>query len=177
VVIGHLGSQIKDYFVREGIPARFVEQHERKGTGHALLQARPFAQDHFLVLGADNLWKSQDLREMAGKRLAIAGFSVDHPERYGVLEIKDGHLLSIIEKPERPPSRFINTALYSLTRDIFPLLEQLRPSPRGELELTDAVTALAKRHPVLVHTASFWIDLGRPEDIAGVEACAGSLAT
>ncbi|MFH1133873.1 MAG: sugar phosphate nucleotidyltransferase [Nanoarchaeota archaeon] len=176
VVVGYLGETVNAFFKGQGIAAEFIEQREQLGTGHALLQAKDaLGTMNFLVMGADNLWSPEDIKSM----LVDDGFSYvaaiesGHPERYGVLVTDDDYLQQIVEKPVHPPSSLINTGLYKFTPVIFPALENVKPSSRGEIELTDAITSLASLRMVKVKRVASWLDLGRPEDIPLIEGKVG----
>jgi bifunctional UDP-N-acetylglucosamine pyrophosphorylase/glucosamine-1-phosphate N-acetyltransferase len=126
-----------------------------------------------VAVNGDNLYSSQDLSALfkLSPGSAVAGVTHDNPERYGVLVENKGTLMQIIEKPANPPSRLVNTGLYALSSAVWQLLPRVGVSPRGEYELTDAVSLLAAQEPVRVFPiADYWLDFGRPEDIPKVEA-------
>ncbi|MBU0980864.1 MAG: NTP transferase domain-containing protein [Nanoarchaeota archaeon] len=176
VVIGHLGEQIKDFFAEESIDAEFIEQDKPGGTAEAVLLAEKHVKGGFIVVGADNLWSPDDMRLMLidDRFMYMAAKEVDNPGKYGVLQVDGERLLKILEKPKHPPSNLINTGLYKLTKEIFPALKGLKPSPRGELELTDALTALAAKNKVKIKVLhDYWLDLGQPSDIPEIEAFLG----
>ena len=97
----------------------------------------------------------------------IAGLKHDHPEKYGVLiEDGDDFLEKIIEKPKEFVGDLVNTSLYKFTPDIFEKVFQIEKSPRGEYEITDAISLLAKEKKVKIKKIdNFWMDFGRPEDV------------
>ncbi len=160
IVVGYMGEKIKEEVERAGYRARFVEQRERNGTGHALLQAEKYAKEEFLVVYGDVLLSREVEKVIAAGANAIAGFEVEDPWNYGVIAEKNGRLVSIVEKPEkgREPSRLINAGIYFLSRDVFSLLEEVKPSPRGEIELTDAVSMMDER----VVRLEEWQEIGKP---------------
>ena len=92
------------------------------------------------------------------------------PEKYGVL-IEDGRILKkIVEKPKSFVGNLVNVGLYKFTKDIFKVLDNLKKSERGEYELTDAISFLAKKGKVKVITLKdYWLDLGGLDDIPNVE--------
>ncbi|MEK7497173.1 MAG: sugar phosphate nucleotidyltransferase [Patescibacteria group bacterium] len=125
-----------------------------------------------LVVSGDNLYSASDLKKMGGEGSAVAGFPHKNPERFGVLVPKGDNILDyIVEKPEVPPSDLVNCGLYHFSKNIWPILSQVKISPRGEYELTDAVSRLAKQEEVeIVRVEDYWLDFGRPEDVAVVES-------
>ena len=97
----------------------------------------------------------------------IAGLKNDHPENFGVLiEDGDDFLEKIIEKPKEFVGNLVNTSLYKFTPEIFEKVLQIKKSPRGEYEITDAISLLAKEKKVKIKKIdNFWMDFGRPEDV------------
>ncbi len=125
-------------------------------------------EESFISLCGDNFYSVNDLKAMnvEDEFTYVAGLQHDHPERYGVLSEKDGFLQGIIEKPTEPVGNLINTSLYKFTPEIFEKVFSLEKSPRGEYEITDAVSALAKEKKVKVkQMQDFWMDFGKPEDV------------
>ena len=172
VVVGYKKEKIFQFLGGYEFKAQTVEQKEQLGTGHALLQAKEFCgQDDFILLGGDNLWSLEDLQALdkKSKYNFVCGREVEHPEKYGVLVQKNGFLQEIVEKPDKFVGNLINTGLYKFKPEIFSALSRIKPSSRGELELTDAVSLLAREKKVKVLKAQEWIDLGSRSDIPLVE--------
>ncbi len=156
----------------------WVNQPVPRGTGDAVAHARHFASDdYFFVAAGDNVFLGDNvprkLLELHGKlgSAVMAGKRVENPRRYGVIvgrEVADGvlRLERIIEKPQEPPSDLVNVSLYLLSPAIFDALEECKPSPRGEIELTDAVQMLVEwGEDVYVYDVGdvHWVDVGTPE--------------
>ncbi len=181
LVIGHQ-AQAAYQFVeayRKRYPVHVVNQFERVGSERygtlmPLLSVAPELQGQPVVaVNGDNLYSSHDLSDFFKlvSGCAVAGVEHEHPERYGVLVHESGILKQIIEKPTSPPSRLVNTGLYGFSSAMWQVLPEVGLSPRGEYELTDAVSLLARQEPVRVFPiADYWLDFGRPEDIPKVEA-------
>lgn len=128
-----------------GVTFTYATQEEPKGLAQAFL----IGADHIgdsdvcMVLG-DNLFHGHGLSEVLQREVAVLdgctlfGHGVRDPERYGVAEIDDdGRILSIEEKPARPRSNLAVTGLYMYSGDVVELAAQVKPSARGELEITD----------------------------------------
>ena len=100
----------------------------------------------------------------------IATIKHSNPERYGVI-IKQGDMLKrIVEKPKSFVGNLINTGLYKFTPDIFDALRVIKKSERGEYELTDAVTMIARKRSVkVIELRDFWLELGSISDIKAIE--------
>jgi dTDP-glucose pyrophosphorylase len=124
-------------------------------------------------VNGDNLYSPNDIRALLieDEFTYVAGLKHEHPERYGVLVTQpDGRLARIVEKPTEYVGDLINTSLYKFTSNVFPIVKGLERSPRGEFEITDAVSALASQGQVRVHMLrDYWKDFGRPEDIEVME--------
>jgi dTDP-glucose pyrophosphorylase len=100
----------------------------------------------------------------------VAGLKNDHPESFGVL-IEDGEFLKeIIEKPKEFVGDLINISLYKFTPQIFEKVFKIEKSQRGEYEVTDAISLLAKEKKVKIKKIKdFWMDFGKPEDVEKFE--------
>ena len=175
IVAGYRIDLFRKFLEEYHFQARLLNQYEilgdkqkEYGTLCPLKCVKGIAQKNFLVVYGDNLYSVRDLKafNIADDYDYVAGFESNHPERYGVLHLEDGFLKEIIEKPKKFVGRLINTGLYKFTQDIFRVIPEVKPSPRGEYELTDAVNILAKTKRVKVKKLKdYWIDFGRPGDI------------
>ena len=86
---------------------------------------------------------------------------VEDPERFGVAEIKDGRLISVEEKPAKPKSSYIVTGIYMYDRQIFDIVRTLKPSHRGELEITDVNNAYIRKGQMSYDILDgWWTDAG-----------------
>lgn len=174
IIVGYKAEMIEEFLKNSEYNAHLIHQPEPQGTGQALILARTFTdQSPFVAMGGDNLWSEADLASI-GKDdgfCYISAIEVDNPSKFGVLEVSGGFLKRIHEKPEVPPGNLINTGLYKFTSDIYDELEQIKPSERGELELTDAITSLAAQKKVKVEVVKdYWLDLGCLDDLPKVSA-------
>lgn len=147
---------------------------ERYGTACPLLACADLIQgDRFVYTMGDHLISASDLRQMqqSTRDLLVAVTEHDEPERFGVIEYTDERTIArIVEKPAHPKSHDVSVGLYTLARSIFPLLNDLPTSARGEYEITDAINQLAATELVrAVQLHDHWMDLGRPEDMAALE--------
>jgi len=125
--------------------------------------------ENFISLCGDNFYTVEDLKLMNidDDYNYVAGVPNDHPEKFGVL-IEDGadFLEEIIEKPKIFSGNLINTSLYKFTPEILEKVFQIEKSLRGEYEITDAISLLAKEKKVKVKRINdFWMDFGNPSDI------------
>jgi len=128
--------------------------------------------ENFIYLYGDNLFSVQDLKTMNidDEFCYVAGLKHENPEKYGVL-IKDGKdfLEKIIEKPKEFVGDLINAGIYKFTPEVFDKLPLIKKSPRGEYEITDAISLLAKEKKVKIkEIKDYWLDFGNPDDIKKV---------
>jgi glucose-1-phosphate thymidylyltransferase len=159
-----------------GVAFSYVEQPEPKGLAQAFLLDKSFLanQPTCLILGDNILYGAgirTQVRQCAGLTdgAVIFGYPVRDPERYGVVEFdKTGKAISLEEKPEKPKSHFAVPGLYFYDRDVVTVAENLRPSPRGELEITDLNREYLKRGKLRVELWSrgvAWLDAGTHESL------------
>jgi len=132
-----------------GMKLSYVEQKIAMGTAHAVLQAKGKFKGKFLVGSTDVivpplLWKKLALEK--GFDAVVALREEKEPERFGVALVSGKKLNCIVEKPkEGIGSNLVNTGCYAFSQKIFPALEAVKISERGEFELTDAINALAAK--------------------------------
>jgi len=159
-----------------GVTFSYAEQPSPNGLAEAFIIGADFIADDdvALVLG-DNIFYGQGfsgrLRSAAAMLdgCTLFGYPVKDPERYGVGEIDDsGRLLSIEEKPSKPRSNRAITGLYFYDNDVVEIARSLKPSPRGELEITDVnVTYLRRERATLVDLGRgfAWLDTGTHDSL------------
>lgn len=159
-----------------GIEIQYAEQPRPEGLAQAFLIGRQFVgeDDCALALG-DNLFFGDGLEialRRARGRLAgatIFGYPVPDPQRYGVVEIDDaGRVASLEEKPLRPRSHYAVPGLYFYDNQVVEIAENLRPSPRGELEITDVNRAYLERGQLTVECVNenlTWMDAGTHDSL------------
>ncbi len=171
-VIGYKGETIKNYFGTSFLNKQitYVENVEPKGTGYALLQAKPFLKSgYFLLLNGDDLYHPEDLEIVSLERPTVFVRHSETPERFGVcLVTSEGLLSRIIEKPENPPSSLVNTGGYVLNHEIFDVPVPVLPN--GELNLAEQIGNWAMRRPVHTHQARFWNPINRLEELEEARA-------
>jgi len=176
LVVGYREEMMREFLKKYKYQATIVNQFEILGGKEKIYgTACPLkcvkniiGREHFLFVCGDNLYSVKDLKVMKveGKYNYIAGFYHQRPEKYGVLITDNGFLKKIVEKPKKHIGNLINTGLYKFTPEVFKKLPKIRKSIRGEYEITDAVTFLAKERKVKVKKIKdYWIDFGNPADI------------
>ena len=159
-----------------GIELRYAIQPSPDGLAQAFLIGKEFlgGEGCCLVLG-DNIFYGQDfaktLRKAAagGQGATVFAYPVLDPERYGVVEFDaERKAISIEEKPEKPKSRYAVTGIYFYDAQVVSVAEGLRPSPRGELEITDVNRWYLERGQLrtqLLGRGTAWLDTGTHDSL------------
>ncbi len=163
-----------------GMSFSYAEQPRPEGLAQAFLIGKQFIGNDTvaLVLG-DNIFYGHGLAEILTrcanleKGGIIFGYLVRDPERYGVVEFdQDGTVTGIEEKPAKPKSRYAVPGLYYFDNDVIGITEELKPSARGELEITDVNLAYLRRNQLKVELLGrgfAWLDTGTYESLQ--QAC------
>ena len=154
-----------------GIRLRYAVQPKPGGIAQAFLVGRKFiGRDAVALALGDNVFHGHDptalVKKAAGKKrgATIFAYPVEDPQRYGVVEFdRQGKAVGIEEKPKRPRSRYAVTGLYFYDNRVVEIAAQLKPSARGELEITDVNRAYLKRGQLQVLPMGrgyAWLDTG-----------------
>ena len=158
---------------RFGVEITYIVQDEPAGLAHAVLTAEPFLGDSpFVMYLGDNLLQGgiQDLvaafRASQPDALILLTPVLD-PEQYGVAELENGAVVRLVEKPAKPKTDLALVGVYMFTPAVHNAARAIEPSPRGELEITDAIQYLLDRGArVEPHVVKgWWKDTGRLEDM------------
>ena len=159
-----------------GLRLAYAEQPRPEGIAQAFLVGESFvAGDGVTLVLGDNIFYGQGLGAQFAKRVAendgatVFAYPVRDPERYGVAEFHaDGRVISIEEKPRQPKSHFAVTGLYIYDNHVIDIAKNLKPSARGELEITDVNKTYLQRGKLHAHVLSrgnAWLDTGTHESL------------
>lgn len=162
-MIGLLGSG-SDF----GVDFTYRVQDGAGGIAEALYLAKGFVgENHFTVILGDNYFehdiKVGDLDKGEAK---IFLTSVKEPKKFGVVEVKNRRVIGIEEKPDKPKSNFIAVGIYIYDWSVFPIIESLEKSGRGELEITDVHNEYIRKGKLgYSMLRGFWSDMGTPQSL------------
>ena len=177
IILGDIyPEKVKEYYgdgSRFGVNITYIYQGEPKGIAHAVGLCESFVDDEFVVYLGDNILRggvSKYVREFSKSDLdaMILLCKVPRPELFGVAKFDEkGRLVGLIEKPKKPPSPYALTGIYFFRPAIFDVIRRLKPSWRGELEITEAIHNLLVEGYKVEHrmVSGWWKDTGTPEDI------------
>jgi glucose-1-phosphate thymidylyltransferase len=150
-----------------GVKLTYVIQEEPKGLAHGLSIAEDFADNGpITMILADNIYeenlkKAVDDFKAQGKGAKIILKQVPDPERFGVPEFKKDKIVKIVEKPKKPKTDWIVTGFYMCDARVFDFIRKLKPSARGEYEITDLLNCYIKEGTLTYYkTKEEWIDAG-----------------
>ena len=177
IVVGDTAPDIKAAVGRGGrwgVKITYIHQEQPLGLAHAVKVSRDFlGEDRFVMFLGDNVIQggiSALIEQFAASdwNSQIVLTRVSHPEQYGVAELDDeGRIVRLIEKPKHPPSDLALVGIYMFDHNIHTAVNNITPSWRGELEITDAIQWLVENgyqvYPY-IHRG-WWIDTGRPGDM------------
>jgi glucose-1-phosphate thymidylyltransferase len=156
-----------------GIDVTYIPQDEPLGLAHAVLVAEDFlGTDDFVMYLGDNLIKDGingcvETFRSNGPNCEILLAQVEEPERFGVAELEGGRVKRLVEKPKEPASDLALVGVYMFDENIMKAVKAIKPSSRGELEITDAIQWLIDNgFSVDPHVIDgWWKDTGRREDM------------
>ena len=168
-VVGYKDEIIREYFgkgERWSVKIKYVTQRKQLGTADALKSALHLIESNFLMLNGDNIVGYEDVKKLLSFEMCLGVKKVPNPEDFGVVEIENGRVKRIIEKPEVPPSNLINAGVYHFTKDILKFLDETPLSKRGEYEITDTIQlAIDSGLEFKAVEMCTWIDVGYPWDL------------
>jgi glucose-1-phosphate thymidylyltransferase len=177
IVVGDTAQEVKDAVGRGGrwdVKITYIHQEEPLGLAHCVKISQDFlGDDRFVMFLGDNVIQggiSPLISEFAQSdwNSQIVLTRIEHPEQYGVAELDEqGRIKQLIEKPKDPPSDLALVGIYMFDPSIHKAVANIKPSWRGELEITDAIQWLVD-HGQAVHPyvhRGWWIDTGQPGDM------------
>ena len=176
IVVGETGAEIRQAVgdgSRFGVKATYIEQDHPGGLAHAVKVSEPFLkEDPFIMVLGDNLLRDGVVSIVEEFRnhppnCQILLTKVKDPNQFGVAELKDGKVVRLVEKPKEYISDLALVGVYLFDANVFKAVREIKPSWRGELEITDAIQWLVTHgYTVRPHLVTgWWKDTGKLEDI------------
>ena len=156
-----------------GLKITYIEQSAPLGLGHVVKIAEPFiGRDPFVFYLGDNILvggikKFVDEFQSNRSNCHLVLSKVPDPNRFGVADVKDGKIIGIEEKPSDPKSNLAVTGIYIYDSHIFEAVNNIKPSARGELEISDAHQYLLEKGYSVTYSeiTGWWKDTGKPSDL------------
>ncbi len=149
----------------------YAYQEGEGGIADALKQARDFTGDDKIVVALGDNIVEKSIRKFvenfekqkSGAKLILK--KVKNPKEYGVAVVKGKKIIKIEEKPEKPKSKLAVIGIYFYSHDVFEIIDKLKPSKRGELEITDVNNEYIKRNDITYEILDgWWLDCGESKD-------------
>ena len=176
IVVGEMADQVRATVgdgSRFGARVTYVQQEAPLGIAHAIKVSRPFLGDHpFVVFLGDNFINGGvvpyvERFRRSGPDCQVLLKSVPNPCEFGVAQFENGRLARVVEKPSQPPSDLAVIGIYMFGAPVFEAVEAIRPSARGELEITDTIQYLIDHgYGVRAEVVEgWWIDTGKMDDL------------
>jgi glucose-1-phosphate thymidylyltransferase len=176
LVVGHMGERIREYvdarYAGTPLSVRYVEQNEPQGLGHAIHLTAPWVRGRpALILLGDTIFRADLSRLLEQGKSAIGVTPVEDPRRFGVVELENGTVKRLVEKPDVPPSHLAIVGVYFLEAEapLFDALDEMVRRDlrtRGEIQLTDALQLVLERgHRLLPFPVEGWYDCGKTETL------------
>ncbi|MFC4407937.1 glucose-1-phosphate thymidylyltransferase [Haloarchaeobius iranensis] len=178
VILGNKGREEIQELLGDGskyeVDITYIVQGNPLGLAHAAGCAQDFVgDDDFVMYLGDNILKSGvtelvESFEAGDYGAGIALQEVENPQAFGIADVDDqGNVTELIEKPDEPPTNLALIGMYVFSPAVFDAIDDLEPSWRGELEITDAIQALLEDdYEIDSHVVTgWWKDTGKPEDI------------
>lgn len=181
MVVGYKKEAIEGYFGNGssfGVNITYVLQEKRLGTAHAISSVREAIDSEFIVLNGDIIVDPELIVDLIAKYNSCSVSSilmlteVEDPSSFGVVEIENGIIKNIIEKPApgEAPSNLINAGIYLFDNTIFNAIDRTPKSERGEYEITDSLKIQMSENNMVIGLKSDhkWIDVGRPWELLNI---------
>lgn len=165
IIVGYKKEMIMDKIgSRYGkMKITYINDDKVEGTGSSAKLAYSHLKDNFLLLNGDDFYSREDIKKTIDNCPSILVKEHENPSCFGVIDEEEGYAKNIIEKPTKPISKLVNSALYCLPKTIFDY--KIEKSARGEYEFTDYIRKFIQEKKLRVCEASFWVPASYPWDL------------
>jgi UDP-N-acetylglucosamine diphosphorylase/glucosamine-1-phosphate N-acetyltransferase len=169
-IVGYCDEQVRSYFGngdKWGVTIAYCEQRKQLGTADALRMVEGRLDGNFLVMNGDVVIGRDDIaRVLNNSGTTLSVIEVEDSLGLGMVELKEGRVVRIYEKTQKPPTNMANTGLYLFTPDIFGVISKTEKSPRGEYEITGSVQLLLEAGcDISYQEIKSWFNLTYPWDL------------
>ncbi|MBS3913468.1 MAG: NTP transferase domain-containing protein [Bacteroidetes bacterium] len=173
IIIGDMGDLVREYVNQNfDLNVSFIEQHERKGLAHSIYIAKEtFSTEPLLIILGDTIYDVDLSPILKSKSSSLGVKAVDDPRRFGVVEMKDGFISRLVEKPNIPPSNLAIVGLYYIAHPqlLVSCIEELIEKDiktKDEYQLTDALQLMVEHgEKISTFNVEGWYDCGKPETL------------
>lgn len=167
IVVGYKKEMIQKHLENKypDLSITYVEQKEQKGTGHAVLECIPYiTEEKIVIMNGDDLYSKEDIKTLINQKHGALTKKVDNPSQYGVFIEKNNCVVDLIEKPDTFVGNNANIGCYFVKKEFCEDVKKIKPSKRGELEITDAIKeyALKNKDFKTVPIQKKWFPIGYP---------------
>lgn len=172
IVVGYKKEVVMEHFKEyDDVKIKFVFQDKQLGTSHALLQAKEYIKESFLVLSGDNIIDHSSITELISDNSEYSMMIKEHPHpsKYGIVFLKDDNLDKIEKQPKQDIGHFISTGIYKFPASIFKKIKDF--TSKGDYSLFSVIQSLVDEGKS-IHTinSSLWMDIVYPWDLIAVNA-------
>jgi len=164
LVVSYKSEMVRNYFgngEKYNVKIEYVNQGEPKGTAHAIGVVERFVDD-FIVLCGDTIFGENDIKDILKTKNCIGLYKLDNPQEYGIVETKNGKVVKIYEKMDKPFINFINAGAYHFDKKVFDFIRKTGKSSRGEYEITDTINMMTEKYDVSSVMLNEWRDVVYP---------------
>jgi len=170
IVIGYKKEVIMEYFKNyKGVKIIYVEQDKQLGTAHALLQAKKYIKETFIVISGDNIIDNKSISNLIKNKSKYSILIKEHPQpsKYGVVFVENSKLKEIVEKPKEEIGKYISTGIYKLPNTVFKEIQDLTSD--GINDLSSVIQSILKKGETInTIIANEWMDIVYPWDLIQV---------
>jgi UDP-N-acetylglucosamine diphosphorylase/glucosamine-1-phosphate N-acetyltransferase len=169
-IVGYCDEQVRSYFGngdKWGVNIAYCEQRKQLGTADALKMVEDRLDGNFLVMNGDVIIGRDDITRLLNNNgTTLSVIEVEDSLGLGMVELRQGRVVRIYEKTQKPPTSMANTGLYMFTPDIFGVISRTEKSPRGEYEITGSVQLLLEAGcDISYQEIKSWFNLTYPWDL------------